>query len=308
MDLKKSIRKAKRKQFIVIGAITVVRFAVLFVGFFVGMDKLSTKNYHPLLEVINDQEMIASPNTQLDSQVIANSSPFGGEVVTNRSKNIDGYTVEWSNLRSRYSFFRNSIDWNEVYPGSYYSSKNFYEYNRQTKQKVASFYNPAITNYYGGIKNELSELDKMENQVAEVAISFDKPYPYEEVRKMLPSNVNLVWLYVYSETVNEKEGPSGTLPYGFQLSMDDQNEIFDPENDKQHFFETLEKSPMFADNQEGQKFIQQNKNKKVEKLPIWGVMLTGQTKNFKALQNEPFVRGASIGVTAPIVPYIQPEK
>ena len=35
---------------------------------------------------------------------------------------------------------------------------------------------------------------------------------------------------------------------------------------------------MFADNQEGQKFIQQNKNKKVEKLPIWGVMLTGQTK------------------------------
>ena len=84
MDLKKSIRKAKRKQFIVIGAITVVSFAVLFVGFFVGMDKLSTKNYHTLLEVINDQEMIASPNTQLDSQVIANSSPFGGEVVTNR--------------------------------------------------------------------------------------------------------------------------------------------------------------------------------------------------------------------------------
>ncbi|WP_459254555.1 anti-sigma factor C-terminal domain-containing protein, partial [Enterococcus faecalis] len=157
-------------------------------------------------------------------------------------------------------------------------------------------------------KNELSELDKMENQVAEVAISFDKPYPYEEVRKMLPSNINLVWLYVYSETVNEAEGPSGTLPYGFQLSMDDHNEIFDPENNKQHFFETLEKSPLFADNQEGQKFIQQNKNKKVEKLPIWGVMLTGQTKNFKALQNEPFVRGASIGVTAPIVPYIQPEK
>ena len=52
MDLKKSIRKAKRKQFIVIGAITVVSFAVLFVGFFVGMDKLSTKNYHTLLEVM----------------------------------------------------------------------------------------------------------------------------------------------------------------------------------------------------------------------------------------------------------------
>ena len=94
VDLK-SIRKAKRKQFIVIGAITVVSFAVLFVGF-VGMDKLSTKNYHTLLEVINDQEMIASPNTQLDSQVIANSSPFGGEVVTNRSKIL--MVTRWSGV------------------------------------------------------------------------------------------------------------------------------------------------------------------------------------------------------------------
>ena len=67
------------------------------------MDKLSTKNYHTLLEVINDQEMIASPNTQLDSQVLL-IVRLWGEVVTNRSKNIDGYTVEWSNLRSRYSF------------------------------------------------------------------------------------------------------------------------------------------------------------------------------------------------------------
>ena len=78
-----------------IGAITVVSFAVLFVGF-VGMDKLSTKNYHTLLEVINDQEMIASPNTQLDSQVIANSSPFGGEVVTNRSKIL--MVTRWSGV------------------------------------------------------------------------------------------------------------------------------------------------------------------------------------------------------------------
>lgn len=60
------------------------------------MDKLSTKNYHTLLEVINDQEMIASPNTQLDSQVIANSSPFGGEVVTNRSKIL--MVTRWSGV------------------------------------------------------------------------------------------------------------------------------------------------------------------------------------------------------------------
>ena len=79
------------------------------------MDKLSTKNYHTLLEVINDQEMIASPNTQLDSQVIANSSPFGGEVVTNRSKIL--MVTRWSGVIYVADIaFRNSIDWNEVYP------------------------------------------------------------------------------------------------------------------------------------------------------------------------------------------------
>ena len=40
--------------------------------------------------------MIASPNTQLDSQVIANSSPFGGEVVTNRSKIL--MVTRWSGV------------------------------------------------------------------------------------------------------------------------------------------------------------------------------------------------------------------
>lgn len=33
-----------------------------------------------------------------------------------------------------------------------------------------------------------------------------------------------------------------------------------------------------------------------------------KTENFKALENQEFIRGASVGVTAPIVPYIKPEK
>lgn len=49
----------------------------------------------------------------------------------------------------------------------------------------------------------------------EVVIFFDKFYLYEEVCKMLLSNVNLVWFYVYFEMVNEVEGFFGMLFYGF---------------------------------------------------------------------------------------------
>lgn len=57
------------------------------------LDKVATKNYHELDQSLFAYQTIASPNTQIDSQVIANSSILGGEVVTNQSKNIDGYIV-----------------------------------------------------------------------------------------------------------------------------------------------------------------------------------------------------------------------
>ena len=56
------------------------------------------------------------------------------------------------------------------------SNTESYNYDKQTKNKVATFYNPAIKEYYDGVKNELSAVSKMENYVAEVAISFDQPY------------------------------------------------------------------------------------------------------------------------------------
>ncbi|MCB8815426.1 anti sigma factor C-terminal domain-containing protein [Desulfosporosinus shakirovi] len=45
-----------------------------------------------------------------------------------------------------------------------------------------------------------------------------------------------------------------------------------------------------------------------DEAKILGVMLTGQTENFKALENQDFIRGASVGATAQIVPYIKPDK
>ena len=49
-------------------------------------------------------------------------------------------------------------------------------------------------------------------------------------------------------------------------------------------------------------------NKPFDQVKILGVMLTGKTENFKALENQDFIRGASVGVTAQVIPYIKPEK
>lgn len=307
MDLKKSIREAKRRQILVISSISILTICIIFGIAIVTLDKISTKNYQKLSEFLFNHQEIASPNTQIDSQVISNSSIFGGEVVTNQSKNIDGYVMPWSSLRSKYSLYKNEIDYNELVPSWHSSSNNSYEYNRQTKQKIAKFYNPTIKDYYDGVKNELEDIEKLENHVAEVALSFDKPYTYSEVKKMMPENVNVVWLYLFSEVREEDLGPSGIPVYGFQLSMDEKNTIIDAEEDKESFFKAFE-SISTLHSEEIKTFIETNKDKSVDELLIWGVMVTGQTKNLRELKDKMFIRGSSIGVTAPIVPYITPEK
>ena len=66
---------------------------------------------------------------------------FGGNIVSNRSKNINGYVVRWNTLTSSYDWFRSNIDYNELIPGSYWSSssKEAYNYDKQTKIKLLHF-------------------------------------------------------------------------------------------------------------------------------------------------------------------------
>ncbi|WP_369900791.1 sigma factor regulator N-terminal domain-containing protein [Bacillus manliponensis] len=294
-----ALKKAKRKQLLTIIITSIIVIPVLLLIFYrVGnyfAAKSSTK-LHDWLFVHNE---IAEPNVQIDSQVMSNSSMFGGNIVTNRSKNINGYVVQWSTLTSSYGWIGSDIDHNELIPGFHWSDTEFYEYDKQTKKKVATFYHPSIKKYHDGVQNELGEISQMENHVAEVAISFDQPYTFQEIEEKIPDNLNIVWLYMTSEIKDESKGPAGMPVYGFHPS-DSPKEAYNS------FMDSLEKYD--ADGEEIQKFLRSNKNKPFDKVEILGVMLTGQTQNFKALENQDFIRGASVGATAPIVPYIQPEK
>lgn len=77
---------------------------------------------------------------------------------------------------------------------------------------------------------------------------------------------------------------------------------------KKIFFNAFEASNPSPNQKEIKTFVEINKGKSVEELLIWGVMVTGETKNWNTLKDKSFIRGSSIGVIAPIVPYITPEK
>ena len=217
-SLKGALKKAKRKQLLKIIITSIIVVLILLPILYKTGNYFAAKSSTRLHEQLFLHNAIAEPNIQIDSQVTSNSSMFGGNIVTNRSKNINGYLVQWSTLTSSYDWLRIKIDHNELIPGFYWSDTEFYEYDKQTKNKVATFYHPSIQEYYDGVQNELGEISQMENHVAEVAISFDQPYTLQEIQEKIPDNVNIVWLYMTSPIGDESNGPSGMPVYGFAPS------------------------------------------------------------------------------------------
>lgn len=300
-SIQKALKKAKIKHWVTITIISIAVCVVLLFAFNRFGNYLSAQNTMQLHDNLFLQHSISQPNVNIDSQVTANSSMFGGNIITNRSKNIYGYLIPWSTLTSSYSWFGASIDHNELIPGFHSSGNNYYEYDKQTKQKVATFYNPAIKEYYDGVQNQLEAVVQLENHVAEIAISFKEPLTMEQVRENIPENLNIAWLYMTSRIVDEAPGPSGLPVYGYADS-ELSKESFDG------FIENLKKYDKRKSIEEIQKYIEENEKKPFKEVTVLGVMVTGRTENFNELLGKDFIRGASVGVTAPIVPYIQPTK
>lgn len=300
-SLNGALKKAKRKQLLKIIITSIIIILILLPILYKTGDYFAGKSSTRLHGQLFLHNAIAEPNIQIDSQVTSNSSMFGGNIITNRSKNINGYVVQWSTLTSSYEWIRSQIDYNELIPGFYWSDTEFYEYDKQTKSKSATFYNPFIHQYFDGVQNELGEVSQMENHVAEVAISFDQPYTFKEIQEKIPDNLNIVWLYMASPIGDESKGPAGMPVYGFTPS-DSMKEAYN------HFIDALEEYDANGKDETIQEFLNSNSNKPFNEVKILGVMLTGKTENFNYLENEEFIRGASVGATAQIVPYIKPEK
>jgi hypothetical protein len=300
-SLNDALKKANRKHLLKIIITSIIVVLILLPIFYKTGNYFAAKSSTKLHGKLFLHNAIAEPNIYIDSQVTSSSSMFGGNIITNRSKNINGYVVQWSTLTSSYDWFRVNIDTNELVPGFHWSDTEFYEYDKQTKSKSATFYHPSIKKYYDGVQNELGEVSEMENHVAEVAISFDKPYTLQEIQAKIPDNLNIVWLYMASPISDESKGPAGMPVYGFELSDN-------PKESYSSFVDGLKEYDSNWDDETIQEFLKVNKNKQFSEVKILGVMLTGKTNNFKALENQDFIRGASVGATAQIVPYIKPEK
>uniref|UniRef100_UPI002905F6F9 anti sigma factor C-terminal domain-containing protein n=1 Tax=Listeria monocytogenes TaxID=1639 RepID=UPI002905F6F9 len=74
-------------------------------------------------------------------------------------------------------------------------------FTQTTNQKIASFFS-TNANYkskdYNGIlpTHDADKISQLSNHVAEVAVTFDKAYSYNEIQKMIPENLLINWYWI----------------------------------------------------------------------------------------------------------------
>ncbi|OUB22926.1 hypothetical protein BK739_28650 [Bacillus thuringiensis serovar pirenaica] len=99
-SLKNALKKAKRKQLLKIVITSILFVLILLPTLYKTGNYFAAKSSTKLHEQLFLHNEITEPNIKIDTQTTSNSSMFGGNIISNRSKNINVYVVPWSTLTS----------------------------------------------------------------------------------------------------------------------------------------------------------------------------------------------------------------
>lgn len=322
----KIVGKARRKTIfrnLVISALVLILLTVA-----AGIAWLSIMRWHEA-SAMQDIELfnrITNPNIEVAGMQHEGNGLFEGILRFERYKVIEGIPVDWSEETMTYSIFggvsRFSGDHSHIGVEDEATSETKY-YDRETKQRVLSFYHPAVE--YGQSANAFNELERFSSgTVAEVSLSFDQAYTPAEVRQSMPEGVTLKWQWVdtySSEDIEWLKTLAGDLE---GESRDNSNNSAELANEVYGFEEIEdilgEEDPLKSEdvfirdiqaglNQEDGKYIGEYTRISnllkgeaprltAENVQVIGAVVTGDVEALMSLQELPMIRATALGVTA----------
>ncbi|MDR0297332.1 MAG: anti-sigma factor C-terminal domain-containing protein [Streptococcaceae bacterium] len=258
-----------------------------------------------------------APNVSSNNLIVNEYGTFSSNLHADAKKNLDGYLVDWQDY-----------DWNfgTISRGGYpyqYASAPYHDnarYTQGTNQKIASFFATDVNYHsenYAGLQltHEAKTLSALPNHLAEVAVTFDKPYSYAEIQKMMPSNLMLNWYWIgWSDPKNEKAVMSGDY-FGLESDYDTDNPSGKLSADSYSSFVANVKAAQKFRSTTINSFSPENDAlKQVESYPTLetakfsGLIVSGRTENLAKLDSEKWVFATNVGITTEVVPYQTPVK
>ncbi|WP_258231766.1 anti-sigma factor C-terminal domain-containing protein [Bombilactobacillus bombi] len=319
-------RKVKFKRWLGTILLIVVLVPVVMIGFNFLTSRLVMRQSNQLMQQLSMRSEIMAPNIQISDQQLADDNNQHGKIVSHRYKEIDGYRIPWSSVEGRYTIFTNVVTISNVVDGAVdFNKKHRHiqetDYDRATQTKIPLFYNNRYKYLKGDMPldmpHELQQVGKMSNYVAEVAVTFKKPLTYQQIKKILPQGVSADWYWigvdkdVNIEAINNNYlGIQAFSDRGIKrLSNKDyadfRKSLLHAQDNHLTESYTIDNGKPYKPAQYAAKYAK--KYPTLAKAKFSGVILTGQSENFKQLANADWISASSVGATIKRVPYIKPK-
>jgi len=325
--LKKTITKAKRRSIIRNIMISVLVVAVLLIGGSIANNELNYRLEGPIQIAVDNFNKISAPNKYI-GQVKRYHGFLGGKNEYTTYKLIEGKVVYTGEGTYSYGILQNDYgSWigmeSPLILGSSFGIDDLklQRFNELGQKEMVFFY-PFIN--YSEYKNDLQILDQLEeNKIMEMALSFDKAYSMDQVKKMIPGNVTLAWYWIDDMNDQEKEekqprkeestNPNGgeeiiEMParivseqraYGIKALNENGEPLEEPE---QEFFWALKNGKEYDTRYKGEfervyhHVVGEDGQLAKEDIKVFGVVVTGDRESLKSLSKLPFIKASSMGV------------
>ena len=308
-DFEKIAAKNKRKNRLktVIISVSVMLISALII--FLGLRSLTARHAEVIKEQYLVRSEIAYPNINYTTWGFDATSEFTGTFYSHRSKNIDGINVSFEKYQGNYSLIRPmSVSQNE---GLEEGDSNNSNYTHGNLYKVPIFYNinASANTTIMTVTQDISKVKEMTGQAVEVAITFDKPYTYQEIKEMVPKNLLVNWYWIGTSSSLETANLNVSDQLGFAPSDDDYAASF------KLFKSNLKKAIQlgYLGSQYGtgeaklsleddaKDYLKKNSNAKTATFS--GVILTGRAENFAQLEDKGWIYASNIGQSVTVQPY-----
>lgn len=293
-------KKRRRKTFLMTIVFSLLTTLLLFALCFKLLSNMTAKNGQKVYNDYQQLAEIAYPNISYNSLYYFPTGQFSGKVHADRFKDLDGIPVAYSPFEANYSL-TGAFDAG----ASDVFSKNKLLYDRGNLQKIPQFYNTKVKFSKNDIKTspsqDLKYLNQLEDKVIEVAITFDKPYTYKEIKTMLPKNLKQNWLWIGTyTTLDTSQWPNqfGTDTENIHSAI---NTMFNVSKNSPHI--GINNVNIYSDLDN---YLKDNKHiKDVDQLSFAGIILTGKSENFNSLKGKKWIYGSSLGASIDYQPYYQ---
>lgn len=289
----------KLKRWLLTILLIIVLFPILSAISYKTTQSFSAKQSSKLMADMDVRQSLVSPNIQNSDLAIGNSNISGGTVISHQYKDIDGYHIPWQTIQGKYNWI-----YHEIQSDNLVDSYDNAAYTRTTQTKIPLFYNDRVKSPNVQKASEIASISVMKDYVGEIALTFRQPLTYKQILEKLPSDVQANWYWL---GVSGKADPTieNNNFLGIQSTKGKLNDL-----DYNYFRKELHTADELGtfNNFSITKFAHQYAKKypSLNKAKFAGVIVTGQTENFKPLVNQKWFTESSVGATIKRVPYIKP--